>query len=156
VADEHSRDQRSGPGPGRSDPEPDRSDREPARPDPEANLGDSEADLREPEADLPDPEPDEPHPESDLPDPESELPSVPSPPSPPSTPPESDVSTDLLKEFWALVLLANVALLGLTVGPMALYFLPEPRVGTALLAVGVFAAGAGVRRYRAVQAERAQ
>jgi hypothetical protein len=93
----------------------------------------------------------EPDPEADLENPEEDLTSVPEPPKPPEPMPESEVPDDLLKSFWALVLLANVALFGLTVGPMALYFYPDPRLGTALLAVGAFAALAGARRFREVQ-----
>lgn len=97
----------------------------------------------------------EPDPEADLDDPAEELVSVPETPEPPSTMAESEVPQGLLQSFLALVVLANVAVFGLVVGPMALYFYPDPRLGAAMVAAGAFAALAGARRYRQVQREQA-
>lgn len=87
----------------------------------------------------------EPDPEADLPDPERELPSV---PEAPSVPPESAAPPALLRDFWAAVLIFNVALAGVSVGLMALAFTDDWRLGWGLLAAGVAAALFGLRRYR--------
>ena len=102
----------------------------------------------------PDPEPD---PEASLPDPERDLPSVPSVRTPNTPMPESEVPSDLLKEFWATVLLANLALLGLSAGVMALVFVEDRQVAFALLGVGAISAILGYRRYRrAANAQQAR
>lgn len=56
--------------------------------------------------------------------------------------------------FWRLVLVFNVALFGVTVGPMILYFRRELLMGGGLLAVGVLAGVYGVVRYRRFERER--
>lgn len=83
----------------------------------------------------------------------------PDPPSPPephdptaSLPAENDVEGELLQSFWALVLMANVAVLGLAVGPMVLVFESDRQLGFGLIAVGLLAALVGARRYRQVEA----
>ncbi|MEF8757169.1 MAG: hypothetical protein V5A33_02920 [Halobacteriales archaeon] len=96
----------------------------------------------------------EPDPEADLPDAETELVSVPEAPRPPEPLPESEVPDDLLRTFWATVLFVNVAVLGLVVGPIAILALSDPRVGTALLAVGLVATVGAVGQYRAAQRAR--
>jgi hypothetical protein len=95
----------------------------------------------------PDPEPD---PEAHLPDPESELPSVPSVAIPTPSTTESDASPALVKGFWSTVLVWNVALLATSVGAMMVAFDVERRLGLALMAVGLFSALRGYRKYRAL------
>ncbi|WP_136687963.1 DUF7322 domain-containing protein [Halorhabdus amylolytica] len=63
-------------------------------------------------------------------------------------PAEGDFDSDVVKLFWRLVLVFNVALFGVTVGPMVLYFLGDFRIGMGLLAVGGVAGGYGFVRYR--------
>ena len=108
-------------------------------------------DERPDEPDHPYPEPD---PESDLPDPASDLgPDPPEPPTPGADlPDEGDVDGDLLVAFWALVALANVALLGLAAGGMLLALTDRTDLALALLAVGAAATVFGVGRYRRARA----
>jgi len=77
--------------------------------------------------------------------PESDLPGVPEAPSPDTD--ESDVDPELLATFWRSVLLANVALGGVAVGPMLVYFEGMWVVGSAAVVVGVLAA-LRVRQHR--------
>lgn len=101
-------------------------------------------------------EPDEPFPEPDA-DHEPAEPDL--GPSPPDPTPEVDgmlgptgTSTDLMVAFWSLVVLFNVGLFGLTVGPMLLYFRGDWAFGGALVALGVLAAARGLHRYRQARA----
>ncbi|WP_181686478.1 DUF7322 domain-containing protein [Halorhabdus salina] len=73
--------------------------------------------------------------------------------------PEPDPGEDALDGavaalFWRLVLVFNVALFGVTVGPMMLYFRGNLRIGGGLLAVGLLFAGYGFARYWAFKRER--
>ncbi|WP_135661503.1 DUF7322 domain-containing protein [Halorhabdus rudnickae] len=63
-------------------------------------------------------------------------------------PSEGEIDSETVDLFWQLVLVFNVALFGVTVGPMVLYFLGDVRIGGGLLAVGIVAGGYGLVRYR--------
>ncbi len=64
-----------------------------------------------------------------------------------------DVDVDTAKGFWRLVLIFDVALLALALGPMFVYFRGELRRGGMLVAFGALAFLYGVARYREFQAE---
>jgi hypothetical protein len=83
------------------------------------------------------------------PDPERDLPNVPEAPTPDTD--ESDVDPELLEAFWRSVLLANVALGGVTVGPMLVYFEGMWAAGSAAVVVGVLAALRVHQHRRAVE-----
>jgi hypothetical protein len=65
----------------------------------------------------------------------------------------SDAPAGLRASFWGVVLLFNVALLLVSVGPMFALILGRWRTGGTLFAVGAVAFGLGVRRVRAIQDE---
>ncbi len=69
-------------------------------------------------------------------------------------PGEDDLDSAVAALFWRLVLLFNVALLGVTVGPMVLYFEGNIRAGAALLVIGLLAGGVGLARYVAFKRQR--
>jgi hypothetical protein len=82
-------------------------------------------------------EPEEYDPEQRWGSPERDLPKTPSVRVPDATPGEdATVDSDLQRSFWAAVVLANVAVFGLAVGPMLVYFR-----GTWLLGAGLFGLG---------------
>lgn len=83
-------------------------------------------------------EPEEFDPEKRWGSPEFDLPNVPDAPTP--TLGESDAAPRIKKTFWASVIFANLALFGLTVGPMVLFFREDLTLGGVLLAVGAFSA----------------
>lgn len=62
-------------------------------------------------------------------------------------PSEGALNSAVVKLFVRLVLVFNVALFGVCVGPMFLYFEGDVRTGGALLAVGVLAGAYGLVRY---------
>jgi hypothetical protein len=102
----------------------------------------------------PDPWPDEPEgpdpeadPESRWGDPERDLPRVPTPDTD-----ETDVDPDILETFWRSVLLANVAVLGVTLGPMLVYFRGQWLLGLAAVAVGAITGLRVYQHYRAFEA----
>lgn len=64
---------------------------------------------------------------------------------------DSDVSADLKKQFWSLVLIFNVALFAASLGLMLVGFEGRWRVGGALVAVGAFAFLRGWYRYKSVR-----
>jgi len=65
-----------------------------------------------------------------------------------------DVPEGLFRAFWTSVLLLNVAIAGLSIGAMLIYFLADYRTGTlALLVGGVAAFGTG-KYYWAVKTGR--
>ena len=66
----------------------------------------------------------------------------------------ADVDVDTAKGFWRLVLIFDVALLALALGPMFVYFQNDWRRGGLLLAFGAFAFLYGVARYRKFQAAK--
>lgn len=114
-------------------------------------LDDSEADQSDdskadwpddPEADL---RPDDPS-DGLLPDDPAEglVPDV----SPDSAPVTSDADSELQKQFWTVVLLANVALLGLSLGAMLVLFEGRWTLGGAIFGVGAVALARGWLNYR--------
>lgn len=113
--------------------EPDPSTHDPEDYAPESDLGDPERDL----VDVPEP------PSVDAPEP----PSV-DVPEPPSVLPESEVPKDLLRGFWELVLVFNVALLSFSLGLMFVGFERRWRLGGALVALGLLSFYRGYRRYQ--------
>lgn len=97
-------------------------------------------------------EPDEPDPEADLPDPEREL--APGSASAPVV--DADVDPETAKAFWSCVVLANVGLLLVSLGPMLAFFRGMVRVGAVLTVVGVLAFVRTYYRYRSyVESRRA-
>ena len=59
-----------------------------------------------------------------------------------------DAPTEVKTTFWAVVLLVDVALIGLIVGPAVIYLTGELRLGGLLLLIGLFCTGSAYRRYR--------
>lgn len=98
-------------------------------------------------------EPDELDPESRWGDPERDLPRVPSAPKP--TTREADVDPDVLETFWLSVLLANVAVFGLSLGPMLIFFRGMWLWGGASMALGAVCLLRVYQHYRAFEARRA-
>jgi hypothetical protein len=82
-------------------------------------------------------EPDEDDPESRLATPETELPSVPEVEIPTPSKTEADASPELKRAFWGAVLLANVGVAGVTIGPMLIFFRGDWTFGLALVGLGV-------------------
>lgn len=66
---------------------------------------------------------------------------------PPQQPP-AEPEPGLRREFWLLVGLFNVALLGLGLGALLLYFRGSTTLGWAVLAVGLATGAYGYGRYR--------
>jgi hypothetical protein len=64
-----------------------------------------------------------------------------------------DVDVDTAKGFWRLVLIFDVALLALALGPMFVYFQGDLRRGGMLVVFGVVVFLYGVARYREFRAE---
>lgn len=114
-----------------SDPWPD----EPDEFDPEARWGDPEQD-----------------PEARWGDPEAELVEKVTI-SEPSEPDLSGVDSAVSKPFWASVILVNLAVFALSLGPMLIYFRGEWLVGLGLVGGGTLALGRTYHLYR--QFERA-
>jgi uncharacterized membrane protein YraQ (UPF0718 family) len=81
-------------------------------------------------------------------DPNSLGPDIPKAPSAPNLA-ERDVPSDVANAFWAAVLLANAALLGLSLGPMLWYFEGMAQLGGGIFLVGLVALGMTYRRYYA-------
>jgi len=77
-------------------------------------------------------------------DPSSLGPDIPEAPSPPQGAANSDVTS----LFWKLVVVFNIALLGLSVGPMLAYFDGRVDLGIRVTLVGALAFGYGYVRYR--------
>lgn len=65
-----------------------------------------------------------------------------------------DVPDGLFRAFWASVLLLNVALAGLSIGAMLIYFQGDYETGTLVLLVGGVAAFGTVRYYWLVKTGR--
>ncbi|MEF8852540.1 MAG: hypothetical protein V5A28_08995 [Haloarculaceae archaeon] len=74
-------------------------------------------------------------------------------PSPDDATGGADVDVDTAKGFWRLVLVFDVALLALALGPMFVYFRGDLRRGGMLFAFGALAFLYGVARYREFRAE---
>jgi hypothetical protein len=64
---------------------------------------------------------------------------------------ETDVSSDLLQAFWTIVLVANGAILALSLGGIFLLFEGASTHAFALVVGGVVLSGFAVRRYRTYQ-----
>ncbi|MDS0277383.1 hypothetical protein NDI85_06230 [Halomicroarcula sp. S1AR25-4] len=83
-------------------------------------------------------------------DPESLGPDVPKAPSPP----DGSANSEVAGLFWKLVLVFNVALLGLSVGPMLVYFEGRVDLGIRVFLVGLLAFAYGTARYVKFERER--
>ncbi|MDS0257934.1 hypothetical protein NDI56_00765 [Haloarcula sp. S1CR25-12] len=83
-------------------------------------------------------------------DPSSLGPDVPEAPSPP----EGAANNDVTALFWKLVVVFNVALLALSVGPMIAYFEGDVDLGVRITLVGAIAAAYGYFRYRRFTKQR--
>ena len=79
-------------------------------------------------------------------DPNSLGPGIPEAPSA-SNLAERDVPSDVANAFWAAVIFANAALLGLSLGPMLWYFEGMARLGGGIFLIGLVALGMTYRRY---------
>jgi hypothetical protein len=77
-------------------------------------------------------------------DPSSLGPDIPEAPDPPDGATNSEVTS----LFWKLVVVFNVALLALSVGPMLAYFEGRVELGLRVTAIGIIAFGYGYLRYR--------
>jgi hypothetical protein len=99
-----------------------------------------------------DPWPDEP----DEFDPDSLAPSVsvPEATGDPAGGVDADVEDDLFRAFWGTVVMVKVALLGLSVGPMLLYFWGDLRLGGGATLVGAVAAVFAYRFYASYERDR--
>lgn len=91
-------------------------------------------------------EPEEPTPESRWGDPERDLPRVPKP-----AVEEQDVDPEILETFWRSVVLANVALFGLALGPMLVYFRGQWLWGGVAIVLGALAGLRVYHHYRAFE-----
>jgi hypothetical protein len=67
---------------------------------------------------------------------------------------ETDVPSELLQAFWAIVLVVNAAVLALSLGVLFLLFEGTSTHSTALIAGGVILLGFAHRRYRTYQATK--
>lgn len=102
-------------------------------------------------------EPDEDDPEDRWPDPERELPSIPEAPSvgvdiPHVGTSESDVDAGTQQAFWTAVVLANVGVAGVTIGPLLVVFRGELLVGAGAFLLGALALGRTYLTVREFQA----
>ena len=85
-------------------------------------------------------EPEEEDPEERWGDPENDLSNVPAVEIPNSEPDEdTEIDGDLRTAFWATVVLVNVAVAGVSIGAMLVYFRGELLVGGGAVAVGLLA-----------------
>jgi hypothetical protein len=78
-------------------------------------------------------------------DPERLGPEIPSAPDPTSD--DVDVPPELAKAFWAAVIFANVGLLGVSLGPMLIFFEGRIDAGLVSFLVGVLGLAFAYRRY---------
>ena len=62
---------------------------------------------------------------------------------------ETDVDSDLLTQFWALVIVVNAAVLAFALGLLFLIFESEVTYSTYLVAAGLVLTGFAIHRYRA-------
>lgn len=63
-------------------------------------------------------------------------------------PDDADVSAELYRTFWGLVIVFNVALLATALGALLITFRGDRLLGGGLLALGLVSLGYGVWRYR--------
>jgi len=94
-------------------------------------------------------EPDEPSPEPEEFDPDSLGPDPPEVSIPDATDPDTEVPEDLVRTFWKLVAVFNVALFALALGPMLAYFRGEIVDGLSVFLLGAGFFVYGYLRYRA-------
>lgn len=66
-------------------------------------------------------------------------------------PPDTDASTELQKQFWILVVVFNVALIGISLGLLLALLDGEPTIGMSVVFLGAGAFYFGLQRYRAIQ-----
>ncbi|MGM0591998.1 MAG: DUF7322 domain-containing protein [Halobacteriota archaeon] len=92
-------------------------------------------------------EPDEPNPEDRWGNPEKDLVDVPKAPEPPE--PSGTVTNDVAVAFWGAVISANIAVAGLGIGPMLIFFRGDWDLGLGLVAAGALSLLFTYRRYRA-------
>ncbi len=64
---------------------------------------------------------------------------------------ETDVDSDLLTQFWALVLVVNAAVLAFALGLLFFIFESEVTYSTYLVAAGLVLTGFAIHRYRVFQ-----
>ena len=95
------------------------------------------------DVDRSDDEPDEWDPEADLHDPEADGLTIPSVDTD-----ESDAPKAVVRTFWAVVIVVNVAVFFVALGPMLIFFLGEYRYGLVLIALGLVLFGFAYLRYR--------
>lgn len=93
-------------------------------------------------------EPEEYDPEAEFRDPDSDSITIPE-----VSTDESDVPPDLLRTFWTLVIVLNVAILAVAVGLMLIGFEGQLRNGGVLIGGGLVLFGLSYRRYRTFRAE---
>ena len=100
-------------------------------------------------------EPDEPDPESRWGDPENDLVSIPSVEGPAVAEPgdEIEVDSEVAKFFWVSVVYANVALGGVSIGLLLVWFRGQWTVGGGAVVVGCFALYRTYDLYRTYQTE---
>lgn len=84
-------------------------------------------------------------------DPSSLGPDIPEPPDPPEGAQNSEVTT----LFWKLVVVFNIAILGLSVGPMFVFFEGETQLGLRITVVGAVLFAYGLARYILFRRQRA-
>jgi hypothetical protein len=71
--------------------------------------------------------------------PETDLPSVPEVEIPTPSKTAADAGPELKRAFWGAVVLANVGVAGITIGPMLVFFRGNWTLGLALVGLGVLA-----------------
>lgn len=98
-------------------------------------------------------EPNEPDPGERWGDPERDLPRIPSAPTPPD-PSENEVSGEVARAFWAAVVLVNVGLFALSLGPLLAVFRGRWALGTGLFALGCLSIVHAYRVYRRFRRSR--
>ena len=88
-------------------------------------------------------EPEEWDPEADFRDPNSDSITIPE-----VSTPASEVPKEVARPFWTIVLVLNVAILFVSLGPMLWYFRGDVEIGLSLIAGGLALFAMAYRRYR--------
>ena len=91
-------------------------------------------------------EPDEWDPEAEFRDPDSDSITIPE-----VSTPASEVPKEVARPFWTIVLVLNVAIFFVSLGPMLLYFRGDVEIGLSLIAAGLVLFAMAYRRYRRFQ-----